>query len=261
VRLLGPLPPSKTTRKARPPAGLPPYLASLYEHDLLTHEQEKYLFLKYNFLKYRASLLREQLDVSRPRVRLIEEIEKLYREAVETKNQIIRANLRLVVSIAKHYADHQEGFFDMVSDGNISLIKAVEKFDVGRGFKFSTYATWAIRKNYARAFSTRIRQMDRFRTSRDELLDAAVDEKSDSYERELAQKRREGEVSQILDCLSDREREIIQKRFGLSGHAHNYTLQEVGDDLGVSKERVRQPESRALSKLHQAAEEYKIEAP
>jgi RNA polymerase primary sigma factor/RNA polymerase sigma factor len=259
--ILGPMPPSRAAvERKQSPAGLSPYLASLYEHPLLTHAQEVYLFRKYNFLKYRANKLRDELDLCRPKARLLDEIESLYRQIVETKNQIIRANLRLVVSIAKKYAERKENFFDLVSDGNISLMKAVEKYDFGRGFKFSTYATWALRKNFAREFANRIRRSDRFRTSHEELLGTAADERVDHFEQEFAQQRREHEVGQILGCLSDREREIIKKRFGLNGCTHPYTLQEVGKDLGVSKERIRQIESRALAKLHEAAEAEKIES-
>ena len=78
------------------------------------------------------------------------QIEKLYDESIATKNQIIRANLRLVVSIAKRYVGPTQDFFELVSDGNISLLRAVDKFDFSRGNKFSTYATWAIMKNFAR---------------------------------------------------------------------------------------------------------------
>ena len=85
------------------PAGLPPYLARLYEVPLLTREQEEHLFRKFNYLKYKASQLREQLDPARAKSSLMDRIEELYDEAVPTKNQIVRANLRLVVSIAKRH--------------------------------------------------------------------------------------------------------------------------------------------------------------
>ena len=122
-----------STRKARLPSGLPSYLASLYQVPLLTREQEAHLFQKMNYLKYKANRLREQLDPSRPRAGLMDQIEKLYDQSVATKNEIIRANLRLVVSIAKRHVGIGENFFELVSDGNISLIRAVEKFDFARG--------------------------------------------------------------------------------------------------------------------------------
>src|SRR5690606_3874059 len=135
----------------RPPAGLPAYLTSLYDTPLLSAEQEVYLFRKMNYLKYKASRLRSQLDPHRPRPELIDQIEALYEEVVATKNQIIRANLRLVVSLAKSRVSDSHDFYTLISDGNMSLMRAVEKFDYSRGFKFSTYATWAVVKNFARS--------------------------------------------------------------------------------------------------------------
>ena len=95
----------------------------------------------------------------------MDEIENLYSAAVAIKNQIVQANLRLVVSIAKRHVSATQDFFSLVSDGNMSLIRAVEKFDYARGNKFSTYASWAIMKNFARTIPGEHKQLDRFRTS------------------------------------------------------------------------------------------------
>ena len=92
----------------------------------------------------------------------------------ETKNQIVQANLRLVVSIAKRHVSASDDFFGLVSDGNMSLIRAVEKFDYARGNKFSTYASWAIMKNFARTIPDEFKHRDRFRTSHDEMFDCAA---------------------------------------------------------------------------------------
>jgi RNA polymerase primary sigma factor len=259
-RILAPTPASPmSARKVRRPAGLPPYLASLYEVPLLTAEQERHLFRKYNFLKCRASKLRESLGGC-PTRRQLEEIESLHSQAVETKNEIIRANLRLVVSIAKKYTPSPDRFFEAVSEGNISLMKAVEKFDYTRGFKFSTYATWALQKNYARAYETQSRYADHFRSGHEASLEWATDRRSNGFEQERLQAQREQQVESILGCLSDRERDIIAKRYGLRGPFEGQTLKEVGTDLGVSKERIRQLEGRALAKLRNAAMAKKIEA-
>ena len=91
----------------------------------------------------------------------MDQIEGLYDQSVAVKNEIISANLRLVVSIAKRHVSPGENFFELVSDGNISLIRAVEKFDYARGNKFSTYASWAIMKNYARTIPDELRHRDR----------------------------------------------------------------------------------------------------
>ncbi|MHC4177028.1 MAG: helix-turn-helix transcriptional regulator, partial [Planctomycetota bacterium] len=184
----------RPAKKSRLPSGLPPYLASLYEVPLLTREQEAHLFRKMNYLKYKAGKLREKLDPTRPKSTLMDRIERYVDQAVATKNQIIRANLRLVVSIAKRHVGPAENFFELVSDGNISLMRAVEKFDFARGNKFSTYASWAIMKNFARTIPDEHRVRDRFRTSHAEMFTSAEDERSDQFEQESAQLQREVQV-------------------------------------------------------------------
>ncbi|MGD0900843.1 MAG: sigma-70 family RNA polymerase sigma factor, partial [Thermoguttaceae bacterium] len=198
-------PPSEECwKKPRVPSGLPPYLASLYEVPLLAHEEEVHLFRKMNYLKYKAARLRGKLDAQRPDRLLMNRIEKCYDEAVEAKNQIIRANLRLVVSIAKRQFGPGETFFELVSDGNMSLMRAVEKFDFARGYKFSTYASWAIMKNFARTIPERYRYCDRFRTSQSQAFDGAADVRLDGGDQEKAQFQREVQVQKILSRLDPR---------------------------------------------------------
>ncbi len=258
--VLGPMPESnQPAKKPRLPSGLPPYLASLYEVPLLAREQEEHLFRKMNYLKYRASQLREQLDPARPRRAPMDKIEAMNDQVVTTKNQIVRANLRLVVSIAKRHVGTAESFFELVSDGNMSLMRAVEKFDYSRGNKFSTYATWAIMKNFARTIPGEHRYRDRFRTSTSEMFATTEDDRSDRVGLELAQLRHEAVVQRILGRLDEREQEIIVRRFGLRRGEEPLTLKQVGVEMGVTKERIRQIETRALSKLKQAADEEKIE--
>jgi len=261
-QILTGLPQSESpTKKTRLPSGLPPYLASLYEVPLLSREQEQHLFRKFNYLKYRASHLREQLDPARAKSSVMDEIEQLYDTAVNIKNQIVRANLRLVVSIAKRHVGQGDNFFELVSDGNMSLIRAVEKFDYARGNKFSTYASWAIMKNFARTIPDEHRRKDRFRTSHTEMFNSTEERRTDQYELESAQTQRERQIGKILERLDEREQKIIISRFGLN-HSHEpLTLKEVGEEMGVTKERIRQIEARALSKLRQAAHEEKIEVP
>jgi RNA polymerase primary sigma factor/RNA polymerase sigma factor len=260
--ILGPPPPNdQPAKKPRLPSGLPPYLASLYEVPLLTRDQEMHLFRKVNYLKYKAARLRESLDPSRPRSGLMDQIERLYDEAVATKNEIISANLRLVVSIAKRHVGPVENFFELVSDGNMSLIRAVEKFDFSRGNKFSTYASWAIMKNFARTIPDEHRYRDRYRTSHSEMFTTTEDDRTDQYEQESAQLQRESQVSKILASLDDREQRIIIRRFGLIRGQEPLTLKEVGAEMGVTKERIRQIEARALNKLRKAVQEEKIEIP
>jgi RNA polymerase primary sigma factor/RNA polymerase sigma factor len=262
AKVLGPLPESDLpTKKPRTPSGLPPYLDDLYEFPLLTREQEMHLFRKMNYLKYKASVLRAELDLKQPKSRLMNRIEKLYEESVATKNQLIRANLRLVVSIAKRYISPTGDFFELTSDGNISLIRAAEKFDFSRGNKFSTYASWAIMKNFARTIPNELRYRGRFSTSHSEILESVEDERADHNELESAQTRRETRVQGILTRLDERERQIVSSRFGLTRGQEPLTLRQVGAAMGVTKERIRQIQYRAMGKLRMAAEEDRIERP
>ena len=261
-RVVGPIPPSEQpVKKSRLPSGLPPYLASLYEVPLLSRRQEAHLFRKMNYLKYKASRLRAKLDAEHPKSSLMEHVEHIFDEAVATKNQIVRANLRLVVSIAKRHIGPAENFFELVSDGNMSLMRAAEKFDYARGNKFSTYASWAIMKNFARSIPNELRYHDRFRSSQSEMFATAEDERTDQVEIESSQMQREAQIGKILECLDDREQKIITRRFGLKRGEEPLTLKQVGVELGVTKERIRQIEARALSKLRKAVEEEKIEFP
>jgi RNA polymerase primary sigma factor/RNA polymerase sigma factor len=257
--ILGPMPePETPVKKARRPSGLPPYLASLYEMPLLTREQEQHLFRKYNYLKFKAGKLRKELDTAQPRASLMDEIERLYDEAVATKNEIARANLRLVVSIAKRHVTPDQNFFELVSDGNMSLLRAVEKFDFARGNKFSTYASWAIMKNFARTIPGEFKHRDRFRTSQDELFASAQEYRGNQTLAEGVQQQREAQIEKILRRLDEREQKIIASRFGLDHAQEPQTLKEVGASMGVTKERIRQIEARALSKLRAAVKEEKI---
>ena len=141
--------------KMHAPKDAPPEFTALYETPLLSKEQEQHLFRKMNFLKYKASRLRDKLVPSRARVQDIDRIEALLDDAAEIKRLLINCNMRLVVSIAKRHAGQTGNVFELVSDGNVSLIRAVEKFDYSRGNKFSTYASWAIMKNLLAAFPTK----------------------------------------------------------------------------------------------------------
>ena len=155
------------------PKRKPPELASLYETPLLNKEQEQHLFRKMNFLKHKANRLRARLDPARARNQELKAIEDLQNQANAIKDQLISSNMRLVVAIAKRHAAQTDNFFELLSDGNMSLIRAVEKFDYSRGNKFSTYASWAIMKNFARSIPEEKRRRERYVTGHEEMFEAA----------------------------------------------------------------------------------------
>jgi RNA polymerase primary sigma factor len=219
-----------------------------------------HLFRKMTYLKCQANEIRSKLDPSRAKTADLDQIERLQEDALAVKNQIIRANLRLVVSIAKRHVGPSNNFFELVSDGNMSLIRAVEKFDFSRGNKFSTYASWAIMKNFARTIPEENYRRDRFVTGHEEMFEAAADNRTDEHEYESSVKRMQEAVKGMLGRLDERERKIIISRFGLGG-ASEQTLEQLGRELGITKERVRQIESRAQEKLRKIAGEEKLDLP
>ena len=259
-RIMAPIPePETTTRRTRAPKGLHSYLTSLYEVTLLTREQEQHLFRKYNYTKFRADKLRKQLDVDKPIYTAMDEIESWYDQAVQLKQMIVQCNLRLVVSIAKRHMKATDDFFTLVSDGNMSLIRAAEKFNYALGNKFSTYASWAIMKNFARTIPNEFKHRDRFRTSLDEMFAFQSDGKTNRQKLEREDLLRKSEVTKMLNNLDDREQQIIIRRFGLDPQREPQTLQQVGVEMGVTKERVRQIQAKALKKLRLNADERHLE--
>jgi RNA polymerase primary sigma factor len=241
-------------RQMRAPKDAPPELASLYEVPLLNKEQEQHLFRKMNFLKYKAGQLRARLDPSRARTQQLKQIEDLQDRANAVKDQLINCNMRLVVSIAKRHAAQTDNFFELLSDGNMSLIRAVEKFDFSRGNKFSTYATWAIMKNYARSIPEEKRRRERYVTGHEDLFEIAPDTRSDEQECLASAEQNSHRVNRLLEHLDARERQIIRMRAGLD-NSEGMTLEEIGQQLGITKERVRQLNVRIMNKLRTIARE------
>jgi RNA polymerase sigma factor (sigma-70 family) len=242
----------------RAPKDAPPELASLYEVPLLNKEQEQHLFRKMNYLKSRAGKLRAKLDPARARSQTLDQIEDLQDQANAVKDQLINCNMRLVVSIAKRHTGLSENFFELLSDGNMSLIRAVEKFDFSRGNKFSTYATWAIMKNYARSIPEEKRRRERYVTGHEDLFEVAPDTRTDEQECLASAEQNSHRVNRLLDYLDARERQIIRMRAGLD-NSEGMTLEEIGQQLGITKERVRQLNVRIMNKLRTIAREQKLD--
>jgi len=191
--ILAPMPTGNDRNRSKavkPPKGLDePYLRELYNHPLLTHEQEAHLFRKMNYLKFRAHGLQKKLvELQQKRGKdteqtaLAKEILELKTQSEHVRNAIIQANLRLVVSIAKRYTGPDQGLHALVSDGNDSLMRAVERFDFSRGYKFSTYATWAIVKNFSRTIPNEQRVRARYFSVYQEDFSFCADHRADLSE-------------------------------------------------------------------------------
>ncbi|RME37817.1 MAG: sigma-70 family RNA polymerase sigma factor, partial [Planctomycetota bacterium] len=233
-----------------PPAGLPAYLQALYRTPLLTPEQESDLFRRYNYLKFKIAGLLDRYAADPVPADVFRTLQLWIADCERIKQRIVEANLRLVVSIAKKHVGVSDRFFEVVSDGNMSLIRAVERFDFTRGTRFSTYATWVIVKNYARRIPERWYAGARHMTGQDELLESTADPRP--VEAHPADRRRVRErIAAALQQLAPREREIVAGHFGLGEGDGTLTLEQLGRRFGVTKERVRQIERRALGRLRE----------
>jgi len=246
-------------RTMHAPKDSPAELASLYEMPLLSREQEAHQFRKMNFLKHKAAKLRQMLEPCRARIETLDAIEELQHQAQKIKDMLVSCNMRLVVSIAKRHSAQSNNFFELLSDGNMSLLRAVEKFDFSRGNKFSTYASWAIMKNFARSIPEEIHRRERYVTGHDELFEAAQDNRTDEHEIVASAEQATFKVNRLLEYLDPRERQIIRLRAGLDSGSEAMTLEKIGAQLGITKERVRQLNVRAMKKLRTLAEGEKLD--
>lgn len=236
---------------------LPPM--HLADGELLRPEHETMLFRAMNLLKFQARRLQRKLALHRPDRTLIHRLEDLLQRAAEIRNALIRANIRLVVSVAKKFATARTTLPELVSDGNLTLFRAVEKFDFGRGFRFSTYATWALRYNFARAVGKPREFVGFSAVEGDAPLDVA-DYRADPSANRIRQVRYRT-LERMLEKLDDRERAIISRRYGLEAGDDELSLQEVAHEMGICKERVRQLQMRALEKLRGLARRKQWEEP
>ena len=247
---------SKTSgEEVRIPRDLPTYLQDLYRTSLLGRSRERALFLKFNFHKYQFVQARRDLDPQFARRRDLQVLEGRLRQVTETKNAIIQANLRLVVSVARKHLRAGLSLMELISDGNITLMRAVEGFDLHRGYRFSTYATLALMKGFARSVPTMLAGMIRGRkisSGHKRLAEVPDSRFENSTDRLLAR----DEIHQLLSCLDDRERSVLMAHYGLSDDRTERpaaTFEQVGERLGLSKQRVRQIEQTAIAKLRLAA--------
>ena len=311
------------------------YLKEIGKVPLLTAEQEVDLAMRieaglfaeemlednkrFNLERARELAKRSNLEVESAKLttdKAREICRRIVRDGLLAKRKLVEANLRLVVSIAKRYVGRGMLFLDLIQEGNLGLIRAVEKFDYKKGYKFSTYATWWIRQAITRAIADQARtiripvhmvetinklvrvqrqllqdlgreplaeemaeQMEMtpdkvreiLKVSQEPVsLETPIGEEEDSHLGDFVEDREavspsdaasltmlHSEVEDVLDTLTPRERRVLQLRFGLID-GHQRTLEEVGKRFGVTRERIRQIEAKALRKLKHPSRSRKL---
>jgi RNA polymerase sigma factor (sigma-70 family) len=262
--MLGPMPNEadffNKVSSMRPPKDVEPHMAYLYERPLLSREQEAHLFRKMNYLKHLLHKLQERLGDRPARVQDLQRVEELQTQIHQVRDLLIECNQRLVHSLATKHLNPGQNLDELKSDANISIMRAVEKFDYGRGFKFSTYATWAIMKNFARSIPDENTRKSRYMTGTDELFDTKADVRTDEQEIVAAAEQARDRVNRLLEYLDPRTREVIRMRTGLDG-SEEMTLEQIGQHFGITKERVRQINVRGMKQLREKAAQENVELP
>ena len=215
----------------------------------LSKDDEARLFLRFNYARYRlGELTRRQLK--RFSGRRSEEMVRWYQRAKATQASIVDANMALVMAMARRTRIPHVDFPELVSEGNMALLRAIEKFDVSKGFKFSTYACRAILKGFNRMATKTGQYIKRFPTEFDPELERSD---YDVLKHQIQQDNAVDDLREVLAAnranLTDVERTVVTQRFALDSGGKKKTLSEVGLQVGLTTERVRQIQKKALAKL------------
>lgn len=222
----------------------------------LSANQETRMFLQYNFARFRLAQLAEHQQQSSDHNRG-QEMRLWYERSQQLRSDIISTNMALVLAMAKRTRIPNVDFAEIISEGNLALLRSVEKFDVSRGFKFSTYACRAILKSFNRLATKTGKYYERFPAEYDPEM-----EKSDEDQRRHAEQQENSidDLHEVLEQnaahLSETEMSIIKERFGLNEQEKSKTLAQVGQIVGLTTERVRQIQFKALHKLKRAMNEH-----
>ena len=250
------IPPTETA-----PAGTPPYIAQLYDKPMLTPAGEKAHFRKMNFLRYRCNVLRSSLDVHNPDAAVIDSVEGMLAESQDARSTLAICNLRLVVAVARRLRHAIVAFDDRVAEGNLILLKAIDKFDYSRGFRFSTYATLSIQRHIQKNCESSSKYQERYPAAPHDLIEDRVVPGADNERLVRNLNCLDVLMESAGAVLDERERLIIQERYGLSSSRRGRPLRELSDQLGISKERVRQIQWGAVEKLFDFAIEQDLPLP
>ena len=251
------VPATKTTSAGPGTLGaLAVYVNEISHIPVLKPAQEAAAFRKYNYLKYLAAAIQSRLDSNSPQVAIMRRLEAYLAEAETVKELLIRSNLRLVLSVARKHTHNDTQMLDFISEGNLTLLNAVEKFDYSRGFRFSTYATWAIVRRFATFQTAKSKQLEY--AAEDELLELSNNLRISDSRITAIESARRGIEEVMAAELDNREKTIVREHYGLSsdkkvpGQRKPKSLSQIAALLGLSKERIRQIELVALGKLRHA---------
>lgn len=219
---------------------------------LLTGAEERVLFLQYNYARHRIRELQKEIGPAQPTEEQARDLLHWFGIAQAYREQIAETNLALVLAMAKRTRMSEVDFSDLVSEGNMALLRSVDKFDCDRGFKFSTYACRAILKAFSRQGMKLSKYRQRFPTDFDPAMEKSnhLETVRKTNEKEAAEEVKTFVINNRAE-LTAVEQTVIHHRFGIDAgeNAQPLTLEQVGQIIGVTKERVRQIQNKALEKI------------